>query len=421
MKTLNRLIFLLSLFAISKAYAQGPSMQVHIINVGQGSATLIEFPCGAILIDTGGEKNEAFESSDALTNYLDDFFARRTDLNNTIDLLIISHPHIDHTRGVKDIVSKYTLKNVVTNGQHTGSGSAGQTYLHKLIASREDTPGTSDDIGYFESVMSAIPAGGKINNVIDPINCAGADPVIRILGGKTLQDPGWGKENGTPNFDDENNHSVVCKIEFGQASILLTGDLETPAITSLLKHHAALNGVLDSDVYLVGHHGSKNGTSSDFLKAVTPEIAVLSFGDPSRKLPFTAWDYGHPNKMIVQLLSENVSRSRSTKNVMVGNGKHKFKMQPVSKALYGVGWDNSILLKSGLDGKWSLGTDANNKIDLNNATLEQLLSLPTIGQTRAQAIIDHRNNHAFTSLDELDDVPGIGPATITLLRPLVRI
>ena len=55
------------------------SMRVHFIDVGQGDATLIEFPCAAVLVDTGGENNAQFNSDEALLHYLSEFFARRTD------------------------------------------------------------------------------------------------------------------------------------------------------------------------------------------------------------------------------------------------------------------------------------------------------------------------------------------------------
>jgi len=59
-------------------------------------------------------------------------------------------------------------------------------------------------------------------------------------------------------------------------------------------------------------------------------------------------------------------------------------------------------------------------LDLNSASLEQLDTLPGIGPTTAQKILDYRQEHgAFHSLAELDAVPGIGPGRIEQLKGLV--
>jgi competence protein ComEA len=59
-------------------------------------------------------------------------------------------------------------------------------------------------------------------------------------------------------------------------------------------------------------------------------------------------------------------------------------------------------------------------LDLNSATLEQLETLTGVGPVTAQKILDYRTQHgAFTSVDELDAVPGIGPSHMAQLKGLV--
>src|SRR5580704_10658045 len=99
--------------ASAPVHVIGPAMRVHLINVGQGASTLIEFSCGAMLVDTGGEDNREFSSTKHLLQYLDGFFNSRPDLHNTLALLVLTHPHLDHTRNAMAVWSTYHVANVV--------------------------------------------------------------------------------------------------------------------------------------------------------------------------------------------------------------------------------------------------------------------------------------------------------------------
>src|SRR5712692_11496577 len=78
------------LFSSSAVIAQ--SMRIHLVDVGQGASTLIEFPCAAMLIDTGGESNKDFDSTKSLMEYLNTFFEGRPDLKSTLHSLVLTHP-----------------------------------------------------------------------------------------------------------------------------------------------------------------------------------------------------------------------------------------------------------------------------------------------------------------------------------------
>ncbi|MBA4383880.1 MAG: hypothetical protein C0410_04030 [Anaerolinea sp.] len=68
------------------------------------------------------------------------------------------------------------------------------------------------------------------------------------------------------------------------------------------------------------------------------------------------------------------------------------------------------------------GISSDGKIDLNQATLKDLIALPGIGEARANAIIDFREKYgAFEDLSELSYVPGIGNILLNSIQDLVII
>src|SRR5688572_10419261 len=126
-----RLVFIrvvvLALAVANFAFAQEQKkMTAHFIDVGQADATLLEFPCGAILIDAGAQGAQQEQN---LVNYLHSFFGRRTDLNNTLDLVIITHAHLDHNLALDNVASGFTIKRYIDNGLKVGSGKKNQNWL----------------------------------------------------------------------------------------------------------------------------------------------------------------------------------------------------------------------------------------------------------------------------------------------------
>jgi len=323
----------------------GPRMRAHLIDIGQGAATLFELPCGAVLVDTGGETNDAFDSGKALEKYLDDFFAARPDLNRTIDLLVITHAHKDHALNAAMVTGKYAVKNVVTNGfvkKSTGNYHSGGREQEKL----ETWAKESAKLQIVET--AGVPAGGLTSPTIDPVACAGADPELGVLWGHVAEKPaGWNEEA----FEEANNHSVALRIGFGRASFLVTGDLELEAIPLLLAKHAA-SRALDVDVWQVSHHGSKNGASAALLDAISPEIALLGTGRADREKMWTAWAYGHPNKTVIDLVASHVERRRPKAEVVVGTKAKTFERYDLSRAIYATGWDGNVVVGATWSGRY---------------------------------------------------------------------
>lgn len=64
---------------------------------------------------------------------------------------------------------------------------------------------------------------------------------------------------------------------------------------------------------------------------------------------------------------------------------------------------------------------AGGQVDINQATADELIALPGIAEAKAQAIIDHREQEPFRSVEDLKKVRGIGEATFARLKDLVTV
>lgn len=299
-------------------------MRIHLIDVGQGAATLIEFSCGVVLVDTGGEQNQMFDSNQRLTEYLDRFFRMHKRFHDTINLLVLTHPHIDHTRAAMLVYQRYHVLNVVTDGLLEGSG--GETQARLISAAK-----TQDRIRAGE-----IPAHGLRDSVIDPLSCADGDPDIRVFGG----------DDSSANA---NNDSVVIRFQLGQASFLITGDMEREGIADLIAHHGA---DLHADVWQVGHHGSWNATTKELLDAIKPKLALIGMGRVERQDTWSAWAYGHPRIEAIELLEPALrGPKRDPIEVQVGRGAKDFSDRTITAPIYATGWDGDVLVTLHADGR----------------------------------------------------------------------
>jgi len=90
----------------------------------------------------------------------------------------------------------------------------------------------------------------------------------------------------------KNNDSLVLRLKYGKRTLLLPGDAEKQAESTMLTENDETS--LRADVLKVGHHGSKNSTMPDFLAAVHPRLAVISAGEDN--------PYGHPNPELIERL-----------------------------------------------------------------------------------------------------------------------
>jgi competence protein ComEC len=322
-----------------------PQMKAHFINVGQGDAVLLEFPCAAMLVDAGGEQAGEFDSNKVLAEYLGRFFARRADLKHRLALLAISHPHHAHVGGVTKVLlrrgSRVKIANVITNGREDGPGAWQQKALHKWAAAQKD-------VKLRKIIVEDIPQGyGLTGPIIDPIRCPRVDPKIRVLWGAVTKKP---KDWDYRAMENMHNHSVVIRVDFGKVSFLLPGDLEEEGL-SQLGHWSYPSRLLDVDVLKVPGHGSEESSNPGLLRIASPRMAVISVGPHNRYYGYSAFKSGLPRLSAVKLLLGYLTAKRLPQRAFqVATGPRKFKKHWIGKALYSTAWDGHVVIEAATNG-----------------------------------------------------------------------
>ena len=213
-----------------------------VLDVGQGLSVLVESNGHYMLFD-GGDRN----ASSYVVSYL------KNQGVTELDYLIASHYDSDHINGVIGALNAFTVGTVI-----------GPDYEH--------------DSATYDSFINNVAAIGKEvvhPSVGDQFELGSA--VITVLAPSVI-------------VDDSNNNSIAIKIVNGNNSFIITGDAEYESEANMVS-----SGIdLDTDVLVVGHHGSATATSWDFLEASTPEYAIISCGEGN--------SYGHPDADVMEKL-----------------------------------------------------------------------------------------------------------------------
>lgn len=219
--------------------------EIAFLDVGQGAAVLMKNRSSTMLYDAGPPGVKTVQEIEKILPFYD----------RTIDLLILSHPDKDHFGGAQELLQRSSVRLVVVNGQH---------------------PNESE----WRHLMQEV----KDRNI----------PVIALASGDTIR-------NGNQHinilhpakdffFPDDNQNSLVLKVSQNQKTFLLTGDID-----ELIEYQLASSGtLLDAEYAQIPHHGSKYSSSADFLKTVSPRLAVIQTGRNR---------YGHPHKEVLERLS----------------------------------------------------------------------------------------------------------------------
>ncbi len=218
-------------------------LRVTFLDVGQGDATVIEFPGSHVMvIDGGGFLSQTFDSGEAI---LAPFLWQKK--IGRVDTLVLTHPHLDHYGGLEFLARHFGVASFWSNGRQS-KGSRRFTALGEILTERD---------------------------IERHVLCRGADVPRPEIGGVRIQvlHPPCGRTGL-----DTNNSSLVLRLSHGEVDVLLTGDVEATAEAMLLS----TQGTLDSEILKVPHHGSRTSSSPRFLEAVSPDVAVASLGHLNR-------------------------------------------------------------------------------------------------------------------------------------------
>lgn len=253
------IIALILIYAFAAAFSPQP-VAVHFIDVGQGDAVLITTPHGkAVLIDTGGTGGvSGFDIGErVVVPYLKHYGV------TSLDYLILTHAHQDHAGGAAGIATAIPVRNTIAAEEN--NSPAVQALKHSL------------------GEKSIIPAG-NMTVMLDGV----AFEVFRI------------REDSET--DQGNALTCVVRVNFGNQSFLITGDLGAKGEKLLIAA-----GLKPGSVLKVGHHGARTSTTQELLRAFTPQYAVISAGFHNR--------FGHPHaETLVRLAEHGVDVYRTDHN-----------------------------------------------------------------------------------------------------------
>ena len=221
------------------------NLRVSFYDIGQGDAVFIETPENyQILIDGGPSPNILRKLGRDMIFW-----------DKTIDLIIATHPDSDHISGLIDVLKRYKVKNVLIS------------------------PIISKDTDVFKVFYQAIWNEGA------RLYLAEAGQSFSDINFKVLYPFKFTEYKPLGDFNDM---SIVNLLEYKGQKILFTGDATKAVEDRLLEKYPEI----DIDILRVGHHGSKTSSSFNFLKSISPDLAIIQVGKDNY--------YKHPHISVIE-------------------------------------------------------------------------------------------------------------------------
>lgn len=237
--------------AVFQAEAAEGFLRVHFFDIGQGDAIFIEAENGNQVLIDGGPNSSILAKLGETMPFWD----------KSINLIILTHPHADHLDGLIEVLKRYDIDMVL----ETGVSHSIPEYEEWRRLLRE------------KNIKVVVANAGQKVQLSDSAFLDILAP-LNNFDGSSLK-----------NIHDA---MIVSKLASGSASLLLMGDAEKQ-----IEYRLLLSGaVVDADILKAGHHGSKTSTGEEFLRAVSPEFAVISAGRKNR--------YGHPHQEVIDRLED---------------------------------------------------------------------------------------------------------------------
>ena len=229
-------------------------LSVHIIDVGQGDCILIQTPEEKNILVDGGDEN----TYKIIKTYL------KLNKVKKLDIVIATHLDKDHIGSLDDIITNFNVNKVYTPDQKDDS-----SHYYNLVKACKNKNLKINYLGKDDSI--------KISN----------DTVINVLSPSYIQ-------------DNNNQNSIVFNLEYKDMDFLFTGDCEEPNEIEIVNSFELDN----IDFLKVAHHGSNSSSTENFIKDITPSIAVISCGYKNQ--------YGHPHKSTLDTLKKYGAKTLRT-------------------------------------------------------------------------------------------------------------